>query len=65
MSRVNGIRKLTHFRHLGSRATQGQFSRAADTPHTREAVICSAWGQDADWIRNIRAHPALQVQIGR
>ena len=34
-------------------------------PHTREAVICSAWGKDADWIRNIRAHPALQVQIGR
>ena len=34
-------------------------------PHTREAVICSAWGKDADWIRNIRARPALQVQIGR
>jgi deazaflavin-dependent oxidoreductase (nitroreductase family) len=34
-------------------------------PRTREAVICSAWGQDADWIRNIRARPALQVQIGR
>jgi deazaflavin-dependent oxidoreductase (nitroreductase family) len=34
-------------------------------PHTREAVICSAWGQDADWIRNIRARPALQAQIGR
>jgi deazaflavin-dependent oxidoreductase (nitroreductase family) len=34
-------------------------------PRTGEAVICSAWGQDADWIRNIRAHPALQVQIGR
>lgn len=34
-------------------------------PHTREAVIFSAWGQDADWIRNIRARPALQVQIGR
>jgi deazaflavin-dependent oxidoreductase (nitroreductase family) len=34
-------------------------------PHTREAVICSAWGQGADWIRNIRARPALQVQIGR
>jgi hypothetical protein len=30
-------------------------------PHTREAVICSAWGQDTDWIRNIRARPALQV----
>jgi deazaflavin-dependent oxidoreductase (nitroreductase family) len=34
-------------------------------PHTCEAVICSAWGQGADWIRNIRAHPALQVHIGR
>lgn len=32
---------------------------------SREAVICSAWGQNADWIRNIRARPALQVQIGQ
>lgn len=32
---------------------------------TGEAVICSAWGQDADWVRNIRAHPAVRVQIGR
>jgi deazaflavin-dependent oxidoreductase (nitroreductase family) len=32
---------------------------------TREVVIFSAWGQDADWIRNIRARPALRVQIGR
>ena len=34
-------------------------------PRTHEAVICSAWGKDADWIRNIRVRPALQVQIGR
>ena len=34
-------------------------------PYTHEAVICSAWGQDTDWIRNIRARPALRVQIGR
>ena len=32
---------------------------------TRVAVICLAWGNDADWIRNIRARPALRVQIGR
>ena len=32
---------------------------------SHEAVICSAWGKDTDWIRNIRAHPALKVQIGR
>lgn len=34
-------------------------------PDTDEAVICSAWGPDTDWIRNIRARPALQVQLGR
>jgi deazaflavin-dependent oxidoreductase (nitroreductase family) len=31
---------------------------------TREAVVCSAWGPDTDWIRNLRAHPALEIQIG-
>jgi deazaflavin-dependent oxidoreductase (nitroreductase family) len=34
-------------------------------PETGEAVICSAWGQDADWVRNIRARPAVRVQIGQ
>jgi deazaflavin-dependent oxidoreductase (nitroreductase family) len=34
-------------------------------PRTHEAVICSAWGKDSDWIRNLQAHPALKVQIGR
>jgi deazaflavin-dependent oxidoreductase (nitroreductase family) len=31
---------------------------------TREAVVCSAWGPDTEWIRNLRAHPALEIQIG-
>ncbi len=34
-------------------------------PSTHEAVVCSAWGPNSDWIRNIRAHPALGIQIGR
>ena len=34
-------------------------------PQSHEAVICSAWGKDTDWIRNIQAHPALKVYIGR
>jgi deazaflavin-dependent oxidoreductase (nitroreductase family) len=32
---------------------------------THEAVICSGWGPTTDWIRNIRARPALKVTIGR
>jgi hypothetical protein len=34
-------------------------------PESHEVVICSGWGWNADWIRNIRVRPALQVQIGR
>ena len=33
--------------------------------NTREAVVFSAWGPNTEWIRNLRAHPALQIQIGR
>ena len=32
---------------------------------TREAVVCSAWGPNTEWIRNLRTRPALQIQIGR
>jgi deazaflavin-dependent oxidoreductase (nitroreductase family) len=32
---------------------------------TREVVVCSAWGEGADWIRNLRAAPALEILIGR
>jgi deazaflavin-dependent oxidoreductase (nitroreductase family) len=34
-------------------------------PLTREAVISSAWGPHTDWIRNLRAGPAVRMQIGR
>ena len=32
---------------------------------TREAVVCSAWGPNTEWIRNLRARPALEIRIGR
>ena len=34
-------------------------------PRTMEALVCSAWGPNTEWIRNLRAHPALRIQIGR
>jgi deazaflavin-dependent oxidoreductase (nitroreductase family) len=33
-------------------------------PATRESVVLSAWGEKADWYRNIRATPALEVRTG-
>src|SRR5215212_3722069 len=33
-------------------------------PATRESVVLSAWGERADWYRNIEAVPALEVRTG-
>jgi deazaflavin-dependent oxidoreductase (nitroreductase family) len=33
-------------------------------PTTREVVIFSGWGPDSDWVRNIRARPAIRVEVG-
>ncbi len=33
-------------------------------PATKESVVLSAWGEKADWHRNIKATPALEVRTG-
>ena len=54
--------------HVG-RTTGRRYETAAMVltydPDTHQAVICSAWGEHTDWIRNLRSHPALEVRIGR
>jgi len=34
-------------------------------PTSREVIIFSGWGPNSDWVRNIRARPALRVEVGR
>ncbi len=34
------------------------------TPATKESVVLSGWGEKADWYRNIKATPALEVRTG-
>ena len=33
-------------------------------PTNRESVVLSAWGEKADWYRNLQTTPALEVQTG-
>jgi deazaflavin-dependent oxidoreductase (nitroreductase family) len=33
-------------------------------PDSRKSVVLSAWGEKADWYRNIEATPALEVRTG-
>jgi deazaflavin-dependent oxidoreductase (nitroreductase family) len=54
--------------HVGRRTGEQHATAAmvlAEDETTGEAVICSVWGQRTDWIRNLHAHPATRVQIGR
>jgi len=54
--------------HVGRRTGRPHAVAAmvlAEDRATGEAVICSVWGPHADWVRNLRAGPALRVQIGR
>ena len=57
--------RLVHVgRRTGRRHSTVAMVLAYDTK-TRRAVICSAWGADTDWVRNLRAGPAERVDIGR
>lgn len=54
--------------HVGRRTGQQHEAVAmvlAWDPVTRAATICSGWGPDADWVRNLRAGPAARVDSGR
>ncbi len=34
-------------------------------PSIRESVVVSAWGEDADWYRNLQKCPAIEIETGR
>jgi len=54
--------------HVGRKTGRSRATAAmvlSEDKTTGEAVICSVWGPRTDWIRNLHAHPAVRVQIGR
>ena len=54
--------------HAGRRTGQPHLVTAMvmrHDPATREVVIFSGWGPGSDWVRNLRARPAIWVEVGR
>jgi deazaflavin-dependent oxidoreductase (nitroreductase family) len=54
--------------HAGRKTGKPYATAAMVLAHDKgsgEVVICSVWGPRTDWIRNLRARPALQVRIAR
>jgi deazaflavin-dependent oxidoreductase (nitroreductase family) len=56
------------FTHIGRKSGRPYDSVAMVLRYdqaSHEAVICAGWGPETDWVRNLRAGPAVKVQIGR
>ena len=54
--------------HVGRRTGEPHDTVAmvlGDDADTGELVICSAWGPEADWVRNLQAGPGREVRVGR
>ena len=60
-------RTFMAFTHTGRRTGQPHEAVAMVLRYdqaTGEAVICAGWGPETDWVRNLRANPAVKVQLG-
>ena len=54
--------------HVGRKTGQPHATAAmvlAEDKATHEVVVCSVWGDRTDWVLNLKAHPAVLVQVGR
>lgn len=56
---------LTHRGRKSGLVRQTPLEVVRYDPATEESVVVSAWGEKADWYRNIVANPAQEIRIGR
>jgi deazaflavin-dependent oxidoreductase (nitroreductase family) len=56
---------LVHRGRNSGQVRQTALEVVRSDPATHTYVVVSAWGERADWYRNLRARPALAVQVGR
>ena len=56
---------LTHRGRRSGKVRETVLEVVRHDRRTGECIVVSAYGERADWYRNIRAHPALAVQVGR
>jgi deazaflavin-dependent oxidoreductase (nitroreductase family) len=56
---------LTHRGRVSGRVYQTVIEVVRYDSRTRESVVVSGWGTQADWYRNIRASPPIEVQTAR
>ncbi len=56
---------LTHLGRKSGRRRQTVLEVVHYDPMTKECIVMAGYGAQSDWYRNILAHPAVEVQVGR
>ena len=56
---------LTHQGRKSRRVRRTPLEVIRYDPATEESVVVSAWGDKADWYRNLKANPAKEIRTGR
>jgi deazaflavin-dependent oxidoreductase (nitroreductase family) len=56
---------LTHLGRKSGRKRQTVLEVVRYDPQTKECIVMAGYGEQSDWYRNIQAHPAIEVQVGR
>lgn len=56
---------LTHCGRKSGRLYEAVLEVVLYHRSTRTCFVVSGWGDKTDWYRNIQAHPAVRVQVGR
>jgi deazaflavin-dependent oxidoreductase (nitroreductase family) len=60
----NRMLKLTHLGRVSGEPRQVVLEIVKHDPNTDTYYIAAAWGEKSDWVKNIRANPDVQVQVG-
>jgi demethylmenaquinone methyltransferase/2-methoxy-6-polyprenyl-1,4-benzoquinol methylase len=56
---------ITHLGRRTGRARHTVVEVVAHARDTNEYMVVAAWGRRSDWFRNIEAHPAVEIAVGR
>jgi len=50
---------------LGRKSGQPRHTMLSYAPACGKDYVCSGWGKDSDWVKNILQNPLVTVQVGR
>jgi deazaflavin-dependent oxidoreductase (nitroreductase family) len=57
--------RLTHIGRRSGRLYQTMLEVIGENPASREVIVIAGLGRSANWYRNLQAHDAIEVAIGR